>query len=152
MSDDNEKDIQDLINKYTQQQNAFQPNPAFEGKVSQGIDPHKGIDNQGFVNESVPVTPGSIATKGPDPVPVGNTCQQCDMMHPPLQSGEKCPNAMAKSLREESDDPTLDVNKYLTTLQTILMSQISKKKIKDIKKFYQNITIEMTKFLEEYTE
>jgi len=149
---DQEKDIQDLINRYTQQQNAFNPNPAFKGNVSQGIDPHKGIDNQGSVNESVPLTPGSITTNGPDPIPTGNTCPQCDMMHPPLRPGEKCPNAMAKALREESDDPTLDVNKYLTNLQTILMSQISKKGIKNVRKLYENITIEMTKFLEEYTE
>jgi len=152
MADQNEKDIQDLINKYTQQQNAFAPNPAFAGNVSQGINPHKGIDNQGMVNESTPLMPGSVSMKGPDPVPVGNSCQQCDMMHPPLRPGEKCPNAMAKAMKEGSNDPTLDINKYLTTLQTIMISQVSKKKIKDIKKFYQNITIEMTKFLEDYTE
>jgi hypothetical protein len=153
MSDENEKDIQDLINQYTQQQNAFQPNPAFSGDTSQGIDPHKGIDNQGGADESTPLTPGTMgATKGPDPIPTGNTCPQCNMMHPPLRPGEKCPNAKAKAMTEEGDDISVDVNKYLVNLQNILMSQIDKKKIKDVKKLIGNITMEITKFLEEYQE
>ena len=150
---DNEKDIQDLISQYTAQQNAFTPNAKFTGDTNQGIDPHRGIDNQGSVNESVPMTPGTMTpAKGPDPVPVGNQCPQCNMMHPPLRPGEKCPNAIVKAMTEESEDKTLDINKYLVNLQHILMSQIELKKIKDVKKLYENITIEMTKFLEAYTE
>ncbi len=153
MSDANEKDIQDLIKQYTLQQRSMAPNPAFVGSTSQGIDPHKGIDNQGQMNESVPLTAGSITpSKGPDPIPTGNTCSQCNMVHPPLRPGEKCPNAVAKALTQEGDDISVDVNKYLVNLQNILMSQIDAKKIKDIKKLFGNITIEVTKFLESYTE
>lgn len=154
MSDANdEKDIQDLIKQYTLQQSAFQPKPEFEGKTSQGIDPHRGIDNQGNLSESTPLTPSSMGpTKGPDPVPTGNNCPQCNMMHPPLRPGEKCPNAALKSMTEEGDDVSVDVNKYLVNLQNILMSQIEMKKIKDVKKLFENITIEVTKFLEGYKE
>ena len=152
MSDD-EKDIQDMIKKYTLQQQSMTPNPAFQGNTNQGIDPHQGIDNQGVVNESVPMPPGTINTSpGPSPVPTGNTCPQCDMVHPPLRPGEKCPNSIVKSMTEENDDKSLDVNKYLVNLQHILMSQIEQKKIKDVKKLYQNITIEITKYLEDYKE
>lgn len=153
MTDANEKDIQDLINQYSAQQNAFNRDPAFSGNTNQGIDPHRGIDNQGPVNESVPLTPGSMTpSKGPDPIPTGNTCPQCNMMHPPLRPGEKCPNAIAKALVEEKGDVTIDINKYLTNLQTILLSQIEIKKIKDIKKLFENVTIEITKYLEGYAE
>jgi hypothetical protein len=153
MSDANEKDIQDLIAKYNQQQSAFKPNPTFTGNPNQGIDPHQGIDNQGTVNESVPLTPGMMTPpKVHSPVPTGNVCPQCNMVHPPLRPNEKCPNATAKALVEESDDITIDINKYLTNLQTIMISQIQSKKIKDVKKLFENITIEITKYLEAYKE
>lgn len=153
MADDNEKDIQDMIKQFNMQQGAMMPNQNFAGNPNQGLDGHTGIDNQGPVNESVPLTPGTITpAAGPSPVPTGNTCPQCNMMHPPLRPGEKCPNAVVKAMTEESEDKSVDVNKYLVNLQNILMSQIDKKKIKDVKKLYQNITIEITKYLEEYKE
>lgn len=161
---DNEKDIQALISKFNKQQAAFTPpggvpggNNSFLGNnpviENTGPDPHAGIDNQGIVSNPTPVQPGQITTaSGPSPIPTGNTCPQCGMMHPPLRPGEKCPNAMAKAMTEESEDFSLDIRRYLANLQNILMSQIDQKKIKDVKKLFQNITIEITKYLEDYTE
>lgn len=146
-----EKDIQDLINKFNQQSSFMAKGPAL-GNPNQGIDTHTGIDNQGVINESAPVTPGMMQpSTGPAPIPTGNICPQCNMMHPPLM-GKKCPNAIVKAMTEESDEIVVDVNKYLVNLQNILMSQIESKKIKDVNKLFQNITLETTKFLEEYKE
>lgn len=163
----NEKDIQELINKFSQQQSSFAPrnqgstagednsflgnNPVLNKPV--GLDSHSGIDNQGSINNSTPIKPGTISpAAGPSPIPTGNECPQCGMMHPPLRSGEKCPNAAFKAMSEESEDFSLDIRRYLANLQNILMSQIDKKGIKDVKKLFQNITIEITKYLEGYKE
>ena len=148
---DNEKDIQDLINKFNQQSSFMAQNPAM-GNPNQGIDVHTGIDNQGAINESTPVTPGMMQpSTGPAPIPTGNICPQCNMMHPPIR-GDKCPNAAVKAMTEESEEVVVDINKYLVNLQHILMSQIESRKIKDVKKLFENITLEIMKYLEGYKE
>jgi hypothetical protein len=91
-------------------------------------------------------------SKAPIPAPTGNICPQCNTVHPPLPPGEKCPNAIVKAITEESEEVIVDVNKYLIDLQNILMNQIDKKGIKDINKLFQNITLEINIFLEEYKE
>lgn len=140
-----EQDIKNLVDQFQKQQHMMQPNK----------DIHTGIDNQGESISSAPVTPGMLQpAKGPDPVPVGNICPQCNMMHPPLRPGEVCPNANVKidtgALNKEARN--IDINKYLVTLRNILVSQIEQKKIQNIEKLFQNITIEITKFLEGYNE
>ena len=146
-----EKDIQDLINKFNKQSSFMAKGPAL-GNPNQGIDVHTGIDNQGVINESTPIAPTALApSAAPTPIPTGNVCPECNMMHPPLM-GKKCPNAVVKTMTEESDEIVVDINKYLVNLQNILMSQIESKKIKDINKLFQNITIEIAKYLEGYKE
>ncbi len=149
-----EKDIKDLINQYSQQQSGFAgAGQQFQGNPNQGVDSHSGIDNQGSVDNSTPLAPGMLSTsKGPDPVPAGNVCPQCNMVHPPIPHGQKCPNAVVKSITEESTEVVVDVNKYLVSLQNILMSKIEKNEVKDVNKLFQNITLEIAKFLEEYSE
>jgi len=145
---DNEKDIQALIKRYSEQQSAFQPNPQFTGNTNQGINSHQGIDNQGVISKNTPLPPDIMIPPKPiEPVPVGNICPQCNMMHPPLRPGEKCPNAITKAINEESSDPTININKYLVSLQNILISQIEIKKIKDIKKLYENIRYQYISYL-----
>ena len=147
-----EKDIQNLIKQYTDQTGAMN-NPQFQGNTAQGLDAHTGIDNQGVVDQSVPVSPGTLGNmKGPDPVPVGNVCPQCEMVHPPIRSGEKCPNAKVKAMNEEGTEVVVDINKYLVSIRNILMTNIEKKKIQDINKLFQNITLEIAKFVEDYKE
>lgn len=153
MDDKNEKDIQNLIKQFGAQQSRTQLNNQFQGNPNQGIDTHTGIDNQGIINESAPVPSGMLQpSKAPIPAPTGNICPQCNTVHPPLPPGEKCPNAIVKAMTEESEEVIVDVNKYLIGLQNILMSQIDKKGIKDINKLFQNITLEINTFLEEYKE
>jgi len=153
MAESDEKNIKDLINKFNKQQSAFLPNSQFAGDSSQGIDVHTGIDNQGIVDKSSPLPPGIVQPpKAHVPAPTGNICPQCNMVHPPLKVGEKCPNAVVKSMTSESEEVIVDVNKYLVALQNILMSKIDEQKIKDVNKLFQNITLEITKFLEGYKE
>ena len=139
-----EQDIQNLIQQFQKQQTIMQPNIA---------DHHTGIDNQGDVMSSSPLPPGSLQpAKGPDPVAVGNICPQCNMLHPPLKPGEKCPNAKIVIKSDSKEGRDIDVNKYLVVLKNILVSQIEQKEIKDVQKLFQNITIEITKFLEGYNK
>ena len=148
-----EKDIKDLITQFSQQQAGMQPQQQFSGNPNQGIDGHSGIDNQGSINESAPINPNILTpSKGPAPIPTGNVCPQCNMVHPPIPHGQKCPNATVKAMTGESTEVVIDVNKYLLNLRNILMTHIDKKKIEDINKLFQNITLEMTKYLEGYKE
>lgn len=140
-----EQDIKNLVDQFQKQQHMMQPN----------IDIHVGIDNQGDAVSTTPITPGMLQpAKGPDPVPVGNVCPQCNMVHPPLKPGETCPNAKVILNTEASNKEArdIDINKYVVALRNILVSQINQKKIKNIEKLFQNITLEVTKFLEGYNE
>jgi len=151
--DPNEKDIQDLIKRYSNQQQSFMGNNPPRQNPSQNFDGHSGIDNQGTINESTPVASSMMGPiKGPDPIPAGNICPQCEMVHPPIRPGEKCPNAIVKSMTKENTEVIVDVNKYLLSIRNILMSNIDKKQIKDINKLFQNITLEIAKFMEGYKE
>jgi len=145
---DHEQDIQDLVSKFNQQTQALTGPSSFPKHNAMPQTPS--FDNQGFASEKV--SPGIMQSgPAPTPAPTGNVCSQCGTMHPPLRPGEKCPNAASK-IKDEKTNSVIDVNKYLTTFQSILISQIESKKIKDVQKLYQNITLEMTKFLEGYKE
>ena len=80
--------------------------------------------------------------------PTFGACEQCGTFHPPLQAGAKCPLAPIKT----SDNKTVDINKFLTMLKTIIESQVSKKNIKDPEKLIKMLIVETTKFLENYEE
>jgi len=71
-------------------------------------------------------------------------CPQCGLFHPPLPQGEKCPNAPIKN--QEGKD--VDINKYLTILKDVIISQSQKKNIQDIDDLFKKIIILVTKFLE----
>ena len=153
VDDPNEKDIQELIKNYSKQQASFMGNNPVVQNPSQYSDPHNGIDNQGTVNESTPITPSMMTPSAASaPAPTGNVCSQCNTVHPPLRPGAKCPNAIVKSITKEGEDVIVDVNKYLVNIRNILMSNIDKHEIKDINKLFQNITLEITKYLEGYKE
>jgi hypothetical protein len=158
--DQREKDIAEMVKKFSAQQNSFMGNNPVMGNNSgmgggqQPIrDSHYGIDNQGDnYSGSTPITPASIQPGAPPkPAPVGNVCPQCNMMHPPLRPGEKCPNASMK-IEKEGKEQSVDINKYLVSLRNILMSQIDCKGSQDVDKLFKNITLEVTKYLEGYKE
>ncbi len=153
MDNGNEKDIQNLIKQFGTQQAKSMPNKQFVGNPNQGLDSHTGIDNQGPINESTPVPPGMLQPpRAHIPAPTGDICPQCNMAHPPIKPGEKCPNAVVKEMTEESKEVIVDINKYLNTIQNILINQIEKKNIKYVDKLFQNITIKINSFLEGYKE
>lgn len=77
-------------------------------------------------------------------------CPQCGVMHPPVPAGQKCPNAKVEI--KEAGVRDEDVNRFLSSLKNITVSQIQSKGIKDGNKLFKNLTVELTKFLEGYSE
>lgn len=75
-------------------------------------------------------------------------CEQCGFSHPPLRTGEKCPMAKEKTPSGQE----INFNEIFNSLKNILTSQIKNKNIKDLKKFFGKIIIEITKISEEYKE
>lgn len=75
----------------------------------------------------------------------GNTCPQCGLIHPPLPTGERCPNAKPKveGLRED------DVRIFAGNLQNMILYHIETKKASNPKKIFQDITLMVAKYLEE---
>ena len=96
-------------------------------------------------------TPTSMSSSTPGATP--GICSQCGTMHPPLQPGQKCPLvsiASDTSISSGIDDAT--INRHLVDMRNIIIAQISSKKIKDGKKFFQYAIIELAKALESYNE
>lgn len=85
-----------------------------------------------------------IEERLPQPI----VCEQCGMIHPPLATGEKCPLAKPK----DSEGKDIEVREFLNQLKNILISQIQRKKIKDIKKLFSLVLVHVTKYLEGYKE
>jgi hypothetical protein len=168
-----ERDIRQLIDQMQRQQgNMIPQNP--QGGMGQqpGLPPNMGgtdqsphlIQNQPMAEspDQSPVNPinsvrpmGSpIGNKKPTPAGLNTTkdgCPQCGMVHPPLPPGKKCPMAPLK-VKEGEKEKIVDVAKFLGEMHNIILSQCEIKKIKDVEKLFQNIIIEITKYLEEYSE
>ena len=77
-------------------------------------------------------------------------CPQCGSMHPPLRPGETCPMKKVEVIEAGISDD--DINRFLSALKNISVSQIQSKGIKDGNKLFQHLTIELTKILEAYSE
>jgi type VI protein secretion system component Hcp len=87
-------------------------------------------------------------------IPTGlQLCKECNTIHPPLPPNERCPNAGLPQKDQKrfniSDD---NINRYITNLKNIIISNLSKKNIKDGSKFFQHIIINITKIIEDYNE
>lgn len=83
---------------------------------------------------------------------IGDGCPQCGMAHPPVPAGQKCPMAPVMMKGQQGEDKIVDVNKFLADLKNIIVSQSEAKEIKDIEKLFKNIIVEVTKYIEEYSE
>jgi len=77
-------------------------------------------------------------------------CPQCGSMHPLLRPGETCP--MKKVEVKEAGVTDEDVNRFLSQLKNIAISQIQSKGIKNGNKLFQHLTVEIAKVLESYSE
>lgn len=75
-------------------------------------------------------------------------CGQCGLSHPIIPSGSKCPMAKEKT----PSGKEINFEEIFSPLKNILLSQIQKKDIKDVKKLFGKIIIEITKISEEYNE
>lgn len=91
------------------------------------------------MNSSLP--PGSVP-------PTGNTCPQCGTMHPPLKAGDKCPMAPITT----KDDKVIDPTEFLTKMKFIISNQLEQKSIKNTEKFFQHLTVELMKAMENFKE
>lgn len=85
---------------------------------------------------------------GPAPAPSGGVCPQCGIMHPPVKPGEVCPMAPIKT----KDNKVVDPTNFLTKMKLIISNQLEQKGVKDPEKFFQHLTIELMKAMEEYKE
>jgi hypothetical protein len=176
MADKYEKDIKDLIQQMQRQQSGYGmgggqeklnelrgPAPDQMGGTDQSPhlynqgqnmnnpdqSPENPINSVRPMGKPISVTPRSELTK---PTPVEGGCPQCGIIHPPLRPGEKCPMAKVKVQDESGKETEVDVNKFLAQLKNIIISQAEQKKIKDYEKLFKNIILEVTKYLEGYSE
>ena len=96
-----------------------------------------------------------IGNKAPTPKTLATAegaCPQCGTIHPPIPPGQKCPMAKVKVKNERGEEKEVDVNKFLASLKNIIISQAEQRKIKDVEKLFKNIIVEVTKYLEGYSE
>ena len=85
---------------------------------------------------------------GQAPAPSGGVCPQCGIIHPPVPPGEKCPMAPIKT----KDNRVVDPTEFLSKMKSIISNQLEQKGVKDVDKFFQHLTIELTKAMENYKE
>lgn len=122
--------------------------------------PHLNYENLPTTPDQTPpnptnsVRPMGIKNKSSQPIYENpNACPQCGTLHPPLRQNEKCPNASPITAKEKSTGINDDfLREQVVSLRNIILSQLSLKKIKDGKKFFQYAIIELTKALERYIE
>ena len=112
--------------------------------------------------EGLPITPQEQAaletiktTNAIAPAAVSShlpTCPQCGQLHPQVPDGKKCPMAKDKFVNDKGQEVEVDINKYLTNLKNIVVSQIELKGLKDPNKLFKYLTVELMKVLELYKE
>lgn len=91
--------------------------------------------------------PATAATATQEGI-IGDTCPQCNSIHPPLKPGQMCPNAKVNvpGIKDE------EIGDFLVSMRNIIISQVEKTQVKDVKKLFQQATVVLAKFLEEYKE
>lgn len=95
-------------------------------------------------------TTGVQSGSPPKEIRPSNVCEQCGLAHPPIPPGQKCPNSSFS--KDEKNETGLDdgiINKHLVEMRNIILTNMSKKGIKDGKKYFQNVIVKLTKVLEE---
>jgi len=79
---------------------------------------------------------------------MADVCPQCGFIHPPVAIGEKCPLSKDK----DSSGQIIDASEFITQVRNIIVSKIQEKKIKNHKKLFSSMLVEVFKFLENYKE
>jgi len=115
----------------------------------------QGFDNQGKgLSNDVLKTPQNIQnitpTRPTNQLELDNVCPECGTIHPPLKPGQSCPIAQNKQQLKESGLSEEKVSQFVQDLKNIIIANLSKIESKSAEKVLQEITIEVTKFLEKY--
>lgn len=84
--------------------------------------------------------------------PTNPQCPQCGKFHPPLQEGEDCPLKGTVDDQNDNTQNQININKFVSTIKSIVLSNIDKKDIKDIDKFQNHLILELNKIIENYSE
>ena len=79
---------------------------------------------------------------------MADVCPQCGFMHPPVLAGEKCPMTKDKDSRGES----IDTSSFMSQFRNIVVSKIQSGKVRDHKKLFSAILVEIFRFLDQYKE
>lgn len=79
---------------------------------------------------------------------MSDPCPQCGLLHPALSLDEKCPLAKNKT----SEGELVDSSAFVNQLKNIVISKIQSKKIKDHKKLFSAVLVEIFRFLDHYKE
>lgn len=120
------------------------------------------INQQLLQKQGAPNTPGkgpsmeeqqilNQVQTGAPPAPVAPSqgeCPQCKLFHPPVQPGEKCPNAPL----EIDGVPEININEIVVKIKDILASQLEQKGVKEVDKFVGGMIIALMKYCEDYKE
>jgi hypothetical protein len=147
MGFDNQGNSQPIINNVQPQHYVQDNSTPIQNQIHQPVMPPQ-------VQQVPQIQPpqSHISTTPPPTTSVDpNTCPECKTIHPPLRPGEKCPNASIQVKTETKIDDTT-INKHLVELRNIILSQMTSKNIKDGKKFFQYIVMELAKACENYNE
>lgn len=120
------------------------PDQSPGGPIVPGHTPPLGVNEQAVLSNVQTSTPAAPARGA------FAECPQCGIMHPPLRPGESCP--MKKVEIKEASVTDDDINRFLSQLKNISVSQIQSKGIKDGNKLFNHLIVEITKLLEGYSE
>jgi hypothetical protein len=80
----------------------------------------------------------------PRMVPIAPKCPQCGLFHPPIPSGDVCP------MKKSADGDEIDFGDFLYNLRKLLTEKIKEKNIKDYKKMFSTLMIEIMKQVETF--
>ena len=81
-------------------------------------------------------------------MPSQSKCPQCGLHHPPLKPGQRCTLAKETSPTGE----TIDFEVLFSPLKNICIAQISKRGIKNWRKLFSHIILEINNIVESYKE
>jgi hypothetical protein len=78
-------------------------------------------------------------------------CPQCNLIHPPLQPGEICPNAKIKVEDDKGNKINFETDEFLLMIKNIILSKTEGKRIneKKIKKLFSDLVINVNKIIEQ---
>jgi hypothetical protein len=137
-----ENSPEQLFNKMMEQHQQFQQFTRMDGSPTPKVT-HETVEQQRILSELK-----SRSSMAPSVAPTQGQCPQCNLFHPPLPPGQKCPNAQ---LKIEGID-TSKISDFLIKIKDILSSQLEQKHIKNFDKFGSGMIMTLMKYFEEYKD